>query len=161
MGVQDIVQLHTVLNKIKFLEKENNWGFSFNVDDGYYETALIFNEEKVGYRVPGPTENWESLKFPEAMICPDLLDLEHKIILEYEEETGRRLPGAKLAKKGHGKPGDPATNRDDRRNSFYVKNKFRFCRVWESQMVDEDLEWKLFHFLADCYCNRHTMKYQY
>jgi len=157
MGVKDIVPLHQVYKKLLELEKNNNWGFSFKVDEGTFETAVVFNEEINIYRRPEFHETWESIKYPESLICPDILDYEHKIILEYEEEGGKKRSGAHLATKGHGREGDIPTKRDSKRNLFYANNNFRFCRIWESQL--KSMESKLFHFLADCYCKRNTSKY--
>lgn len=158
MGIPDIVQLHSIYKKLLELENENNWGFSFKVDDGNYETAIIFNEEIKIFRRPGPGETWNDIQYPEHLVCPDISDYDHKIVLEYEEESGNRRSGAKLARKGHGHMGDLPTKRDTLRNKFYRDNHFRFCRIWESEF--KNIDSKLFHFLADCFCKRDTTKYE-
>lgn len=162
MGVKDIVPLHQIYQKLLKLEKIHNWGFSFKVDNGDYDTAIIFNEEKLGYRRPKESESWESIKFPLDMRCPDILDYEHKIIIEFEEEGGKRRSGAALATKGHGREGDIPNKRDSKRNNYYISNGFRFCRIWQSELdkVIDDEDGKLFFFLADCYCNRSTICYK-
>ncbi len=157
MGVKDLIQLDAIQQIIKKLEKENNWGYTFKIDFGTYETAIIFNEEVNVYRRPEPKENWTTIEYPESLICPDLSDYKNKILIEYEEEGRKKRSGAHLATKGHGPPGDMPTKRDSKRNLFYANNNFRFCRIWESQF--DVMEPKLFHFLADCFCNRNTMKY--
>jgi len=158
MGVVDIVILHEIYKKLLELEKEHNWGFNFKTDDGNFETAIIFNEETKSSRRPGPGETWNDIKYPETLICPDISDYDHKILFEYEEETGNRRSGAYLAKKGHGHMGDLPTKRDSSRNQHYRNSKFRFCRIWELEF--KNMDDKLFHFLADCFCNRDTTKYE-
>ena len=111
----------------------------FTNNDSGYETAIEFVGTK-SYHPPISTD-WTQKPI---IFCPDLLDYYNKIIIEYEEEIGKRLPGAKLALKGHHREGDMDTRRDIRRNLYYKDGKFRVLRIYES-----DLMWhnKLAEFL--------------
>jgi len=161
LGIKDTISLHKIYGKLQELENKNGWGFSFVVDDGTYETAIIFHQdEEHYYRKPKEKDTWKDLDELEVMICPDIVDFSNKIIIEYEEETGNRRSGAYLARKGHGHEGDLPSERDSRRNKFYSDNKFRFCRIWQSQLKSGDFVGRLFYFLQDCFWNRDTSSYQ-
>lgn len=124
-----------------------NLPYRFNTDQGNYETAIIFDSETHIPRLPLPTESFDNISYPSILKCPDLADFNHKILIEYEEETGPRKPGSKYAKKGHGHPQDYGTKRDTIRNELYHNAGFRLYRVWES-----DNTWKesLGAFLLQC-----------
>jgi len=131
--------------------KTFGWHYQFKEDSGDYETAFIINE-RGQTEIPTDLKNWENLKADGwTLQVPDISDFHSKIIIEYEEETGNRKPGAKLAKKGHGHPGDLTTPRDTKRDTNYAG--FKLCKVWESEPM-KVLEVKLHYFLADCYTNR-------
>lgn len=143
MGLIDIDSLFRISTYLKKLIKEHEFSYSFKIDIGTYETAIEFIESKPYH--PPISQNWNSKPI---IFCPDLLDWNNKIIIEYEEEVGNRQPGAKLAKKGHNREGDLDNKRDIRRNQYYKKGKFRVFRIWES-----DKKWKehLEVFLLNCY----------
>lgn len=143
MGIQDIdrlIEIQTYANSFP--------GFNFKVDVGNYETAIEFevgwklSEEYVQAYHPPKSKSWKNN--PDIK-CPDLLDFHRKKIIEYEEETGKRRTGARLAKKGHGHPGDLDNIRDSRRNSYYEMTGFKLLRIWES---DKDWMEKIDVFLS-------------
>ncbi len=120
-------------------------GFHFKADLGDFETAIEFIESpdgKIQTLHPPIAKNWYDAY---KILNPDLLDYNNKKIIEYEEETGNRRSGARLAKKGHGHPGDLANIRDSRRNSYYEKAGFKFLQIWES---DKDWMEKINQFLS-------------
>jgi hypothetical protein len=139
MGHQDIASLFVIKGEIRILCKKNNLDFSFKVDLGNYETALEF----VGVNVfhPPISKDWSTSPI---ILCPDLLDYHHRMIIEYEEEIGNRRAGAQLAKKGHNREGDFDNSRDSRRNKFYKRGGFHVLRLWES---DKNWKEKLEEFL--------------
>ncbi len=88
------------------------------------------------------------------------MDFENKIIIEYEESTGPRRSGARIARKGHGYPGDLINKRDSIRDEYYQAVGFRVCKIWENpEFKMNTWKKKLFHFLADCYCKRDVYNY--
>jgi len=146
MGHKDLAALDAIYQKAKEICNVENLQFQFTVDHGDYETAIQFKEigiNQVYHAHPPYSEDWESN--PE-IICPDIMDYAHKIIIEYEEESGNRKPGAHLAKKGHGHPGDLPTKRDTRRNRYYELGGFHFLQYWESDLKAKNWE-KLRTFL--------------
>lgn len=143
MGIQDSDRL------IELQQYTNTFpGYHFRADTGNFETAIevIHIHEGVGIGIHLPvSKDWnESKKSGNLILCPDLLDFINKRIIEYEEETGNRRKGARLAKKGHGHPGDLANIRDTRRNSYYEKAGFKLLQIWES---DQDWMKKIDQFL--------------
>ena len=147
MGIQDcdrLIELQNYANSFP--------GFHFKVDLGDYETAIEFKiivpplcktgDSQIISICPPIAKDW--IKNSE-IFCPDLLDYNNKKIIEYEEETGNRRSGARLAKKGHGHPGDLANIRDSRRNSYYENAGFKFLQIWES---DKDWMEKINQFLS-------------
>ncbi len=164
MGEVDIVVLDDIRKITKQLELENNWGFKFKIDHGSFETGIEFTE--IGYHHPPISNSWEESKAQGNEIkCPDLLDYENKIILEYEEEPEAGKKGGKLGKKGH----TEESEKDSHRDYLYRIGGFRFFKVWqseykklksdgsyiwESEEKQKKFEKKLWKFLCDCYCNR-------
>jgi len=148
MGNQDYHRLSPVYRFATEFCKIANIPFHFKVDSGNYETAIIFNEYTKSYRRPKENERWEDIKYPDVMICPDISCYDAKIVFEYEEETGNRRSGAKMAKKGHGHEGDDPTKKDSRRNEFYKSNGFKLLRIWESNKL-----WRItvVEFIISCY----------
>ena len=144
MGAQDLNRIHPIYRACIDFTKLAELPFTFKVDSGNYETAIQFKGE---YHTHPPwSEDWETN--PE-IICPDILDYDNKIIIEFEEETGPRRTGAYLARKGHGHEGDLDNKRDTKRTEFY--NDFRVLRIWESQYNHSTIwKLKLFQFLIDC-----------
>ena len=127
MGEIDIENLFRIYNVANSLIKKHGLLFSFKIDEGTYETAIEF----IGFTSfhPPISQNWSSHPL---IFCPDLLDWDNKIIIEYEEEIGKPLRGAKLAKKGHQREGDLDNKRDTKRNEFYKRGGFRLFRIYDS-----------------------------
>lgn len=142
MGERDIESLNKIYRFANDFCKLAGLPYKFEEDSGRYQTAIIFNEETKSYRKPRAEETWNDIKYPETMICPDIADYEHKILMEYEEEGQKKRPGARLATKGHGREGDHANKRDSRRNQFYIENNFQLLPIWESQLKSETA-WKI------------------
>ena len=157
MGEVDIARLHPIYRECIRLTKENNWPFVFKEDSGDYETMIEFVINPVGVRPihPPMSTDWDAMKRIESIpICPDIMDYRKKIVLEFEEESTAGKSSGKLGKKGHW----AESKRDSRRDNLYKQTKFRFCKIWESELKGP-WKLKLFHFLADCYCNRDTTDY--
>lgn len=140
MGEQDIENLHPIYRYAVDFCKLSNLPFSFKEDLGDFETAIQFKEEYFAH--PPWSEDWESN--PEIVV-PDVLVLYQDTpvaVIEFEEETGNKRPGAKLAKKGHGHQGDYDTKRDTRRNEHYSTSNIPLLRIWESNFKKTTL-WKI------------------
>ena len=153
MGNQDLERLHPVYRACVDFGKLAGLPFEFKEDSGNFETAIEFLEplgttdiEMLGHHPP-ISSDW---KGHPNIICPDILDYKNRIIIEFEEETGNRKPGARYAKKGHGHEGDYSTRRDTRRNEYYKLAGFRVFSLWESVYKNENWKKKLFAFLLDC-----------
>ena len=85
MGVIDASPLFKIKWQALFYCRKNNLPFRFKVDLGSFETAIEFWE--IGYHHPPKSANWEASRAAGNVIkCPDLLDIDHKLIIEYEEE---------------------------------------------------------------------------
>ena len=137
MGEIDIENLFEIYYEIQRIKKKHNLNFHFKIDEGKYETAIEFfydDDEKWHALHPPQAKNWDTN--PNIM-CPDLLDYENKIIIEYEEEVGNPRSGARLAKKGHNREGDLPNKRDSRRKWFYDNANFTCFQIWQS-----DENWK-------------------
>lgn len=149
MGHKDTVALHKIYDILKEYCEKYKVPYSFKVDDGDYETAIQFKEVAIDevYCVHPPySEDWESN--PEIK-CPDILDYDNKIIIEYEEEGCKKRPGASLATKGHGFEGDMPTKKDTERNRLYKLCGFHFLRFYETDLKEENWE-KLYDFILQC-----------
>lgn len=145
MGGKDIVALHKIYEKIKSYCRANDLSYHFKVDDGSFETAIEF--WALGYYHPPKSENREaSREAGNEIKCPDLLDFEHKLILEYEEEGQKKLSGDRLARKGHGPEGDMPNKRDTDRDRLYRLGGFRLLRFYETDLKEENWK-KLYDFL--------------
>lgn len=158
MGIVDIVVLHDLYREARKQEKEYNWGFEFKMDEGDYETAVEFTQDELQPQAVHPpiAMCWDDA---DPIFCPDIMDFENRIIIEYEEETGNRRTGARLAKKGHGHQGDLANKRDSRRDIFYLQGGFRVLKIWQSEYEDGSWRKKMWRFFCDCMCNRLTPKF--
>jgi len=130
MGQIDTKNLMKIYRKCVSLCKQYRWPFAFRVDHGTYETAIEFIDSKSYH--PPISANWDTKP---VIFCPDLLDYHNKIIIEYEEEVGKRLSGAKLAVKGHTREGDMDNKRDYRRNLYYERGGFNVLRIYESDIM--------------------------
>ena len=155
MGHVDYQKLNPIYGMANSISKTLSLPFCFEVDSDtiHSRTTIIFNIENGSYRKPNPTkESISDIRYPEISIVPDICDYEHKIIIEYEEETGSRKSGAHYAKKGHGHEGDLDKKRDGRRNECYEKAGFKLLRLWESTFKKSEI-WKIVvaEFLIDCW----------
>lgn len=128
MGQIDLEKLFDIYYETLSIAKKYNLPYRFKVDEGTYETAIEFTDDGKLHHPPH-SQNW---KCNPIIFCPDLLDYYHKIIIEFEEETGAPRAGAKLAKKGHHREGDIDTKRDKKRNEYYRHGKFTVFQIWES-----------------------------
>lgn len=137
MGEVDIENLHRVYRIC--VEYGKIIGiFHFKVDDGSFETALEFDENNVYH--PPKSKNWSNNP---VILCPDILDFEKKLIIEYEEESdaGKRM--GKIGKKGHWEE----SKRDNRRDLLYKKHGFKILKIWESDDIIKTKD-KIFRFLS-------------
>lgn len=147
MGIIDYPILHEIYRQCVYCCKNNNLPFIFHVDSGDYETVIAIDGNT--WHKPDVTQTWETVNGD--VYCPDIIEYSHNIIIEFEEESGPRKPGAHLAKKGHGHEGDTDTARDTRRNESYQNAGFRVFRLWESNFKNKNWKVQLFKFLIDCY----------
>lgn len=164
MGEVDVVVLDDIRKLTKKLDLENNWGFKFKIDLGTWETGIEFTA--IGYFHPPKSMSWEEVKEKgHELKCPDLLDYDNKIILEYEEEPTAGKKMGKMGKKGHTEESEKDTHRDQlyRIGGFrlfkvwqseYKKLKSNGSYEWESEKKQKDFEKKLWKFLCDCFCKR-------
>lgn len=152
MGQSDYHNLNPIYRFATEFSRLESLPFHFHIDSGHYETAIVFNTETNQYRRRNEQETWDDICYPEVMLVPDICDYDHKVIIEFEEETGNKKSGAKYAKKGHGHEGDMAGIRDERRNECYKQSGFKLLRIWESQFKKSTI-WKisLSEFLINCY----------
>lgn len=141
MGQVDIDNLFKIYYEINTIKKKHKLKFFFKIDHGSYETAIEF--VGINHFHPPISQDWSE---DPTIFCPDLLDYNKKIIIEFEEEVGEPRTGAKLAKKGHNREGDQANNRDSRRDRYYKQGGFRLLQIWKS---DKDWRLKLEKFLLE------------
>jgi len=117
--------------------------FRFEVDKGKYETAIEFTA--IGYHHPPRSNSWEELKANGNEIkCPDLLDWNNRLIIEYEEEPRPGKKSGKLGQKGHTEESQKDTHRD----KLYRISGFKILKIWESQYKDKTYLQKLIDFLT-------------
>lgn len=148
MGIKDADALHEIYEVAKLWCKKYKLPFHFEVDDGSFETAIEF--WALGYHHPPTSENWEKSREAGNVIkCPDLLDIEHKLIIEYEEEGQKHLSGARLARKGHGPEGQMPNKRDEDRDYYYRIGGFKVLKFYEADLKEGNWD-KLYDFLLDC-----------
>lgn len=154
LGEVDIENLHEIYIFANAFCKLASLPFRFKEDSGHFETAIIINE--LGHsRIPNQNDDWQSIQnYPHnpQLFVPDLIDYEYKIMMEFEEEGGKKRSGAKLATKGHGREGDITNKRDTKRNEYYLVGGFSLLRIWESQMKTPTI-WKMIviQFLLNCF----------
>jgi very-short-patch-repair endonuclease len=151
LGEIDIHNIHPIYRHAVETTKLHDMPFQFREDTGSFETLIAISESGK-YRSYHEKNNRTFIPF-----VPDIIDYKNKIIIEFEEETGNRRAGAKMARKGHGHEGDMPTKRDERRNEFYKLAGFTVLRIWESQFKNS-IAWKiaLTEFLFKCWRNQLT-----
>lgn len=143
MGIKDLVPLNNLVNVCRQLEREYNWGFVFAWDQGTYETAIIIREDgcwKSGRLISG----WNELGSDE-MFCPDIIDFNRHIIIEFEESPGKPRSGARLAKKGHDPDG--MDKRTSNRDLYYELAGFDVLKIFDFDS-DADKKKKIKAFLV-------------
>jgi len=143
MGEVDYENLHKIYREcIDFCKKEK-LPFQFKVDSGNFETAIEFTA--IGYHHPPKSKNWEESKKEGNQIkCPDLLEYEHKLIIEFEEEPKPGKKMGKLGRKGHTEESERDTNRD----MLYRIAGFKLLKIWESEYKSGEWKQKLYDFLG-------------
>lgn len=154
MGERDIERIYPVYRACTDFCKLSGLPFSFQQDSGSLDTMIEFVEkdDTVIAVYPPESKNWdESKQNGTHLYNPDICDIENKIIIEFEEETGPTRPGAKMARKGHGHQGDYDTKRDTGRNFYYSQAGFSVFRLWESTYKSENWKIQLFDFLIQCW----------
>lgn len=152
MGVKDADALHDIYDEANIWCKKYKLPFKFKVDDGSYETAIEFF-----FLGEAAAPQWEVIHPPRSqgwlsnptIFCPDIIDFDNKIIIEYEEEGQKRLSGSRLARRGHGPEGDILNEKDSRREKYYSFGKFRVLRFYEADLMAKNWE-KIHQFLLDC-----------
>lgn len=139
--------LQAINKAIKVLAEYTDHPYTFKTDDGDWETAIEF--PAIGYHHPPKSNSWEQVKENDNEIkCPDLLDFEHKKIIELEEEGQKKRTGAKLPTKGHGREGDQTNSRDSNRDRLYRIAGFKVLKIYESEYKDGTYKKKLYSFLG-------------
>lgn len=140
MGHKDLMSLFPIVQEARRISDEFDLRFSFKWDQGDYETRIDISSLGTCFIGNGklPLIGFE-------MYCPDILDYNNKIIIEYEEEA-KSNKGAKR-RKGHFE----GNNRDLKRDWAYTRAKFDLLKVWES---DKKWKEKLKQFLIITYAKR-------
>lgn len=138
MGIVD----NDILQDINTYIKSLHTPYRFKSDDGSFETAIEF--WAMGYYHPPRSQNWdESKKRGNQIKCPDLLEYNHKLIIEYEEEPKPGKNMGKMGRKGHTSESKKDTNRD----MLYRIGGFKLLKIWESEYKDGSYIKKLELFL--------------
>jgi len=152
MGHNDIMSLYPIVQYVRKLNHDQCWGYTFSWDQGTYETMIIINEEEKTVRRPNQNEHWNQITYPNRPYCPDILEYQNKIIIEYEETEGKPRSGARLAKKGHNADGlDPRTSQ---RDAMYKLANFNVFKIFDYEKPVDNKK-RLIKFLADVwYKNR-------
>jgi len=146
MGISDSTILHKICTKANKFSKDHDLPYHFKTDNGSFETAIEF--WAMGYHHPPKSKSWEESKDNGTEIkCPDLLDYEHKLIIEYEEEPKPGKRGGKLGKKGHTAESD----KDSHRDQLYRIAGFKLFKIWQSTYENENWQEKLLEFLLVSY----------
>jgi len=159
LGEIDIEKLHKIYRFATDLSMLLELPFRFKEDGGDYETAIQFKtmvpplvqegDSRVIPFHPPIQSKEEIIKIGDKVYCPDILDFENKIIIEYEEEGGRRRAGARLATKGHGREGDLPTKRDSKRDNYYSLAGFRVWKIYEYDLKKNNWKQHLARFLLN------------
>jgi len=129
MGHKDLDNLHKIYRQIQYLNKTKGWYFAFKVDDGDYETRIDIRLSDGSWsRGNGglPLIGWD-------MKCPDLIDFNRKIIIEFEEEAKPNKGDRRI--KGHFP--EVLNPRDQERDDLYAAAGFHLHKIWASDFKDE------------------------
>ena len=144
MGVVDYESLHKIYRTCVDYCKQEKFPFHFKVDSGRYETAIEF--WAMGYYHPPRSKSWEEVKKQGNEIkCPDILEYEHRILLEFEEEPQPGKKMGRLGKKGH----IAESKHDSHRDMLYRIAGFRVLKIWENELKSNKYKTKLYQFLDE------------
>lgn len=143
MGYKDADSLHKIYEYTKTISNNLQLPYNFLVDDGNFETRIDISFDGKWKRGNGkkPEPGYE-------IFCPDLIDFENKIIIEYEEESKSNIGFFHARKrKGHS---DYTNTRDTRRDTFYLVSGFKLLKIWNYELK-KDIIWtlKLFEYLRN------------
>lgn len=152
MSVPDYDQKYRIYRYATDFCNISEFQYHFTNDAGNRETAIIFDTNTGDCRKPSVLDSLTDLVDNEMYEIPDIADFRHKIVFEYEEETGPRKTGAHMAKKGHGHPGDDYGKNDAEKYENYENAGIRYCRIWESELNNGNV-WKVkvAKFLIRCW----------
>lgn len=139
MGEVDIATLNRIYRACLDFSKDQKC--KWKEDSGDYETAIIVNGKS--WRVADPKENWDNLAEGDNLFVPDIMEINYKIIIEYEEES-KPMKGPKIRKKGHWEE----SRRDSRRDYHYAAAGFLVLKIWESEYKNGTWKKKLKSFLT-------------
>jgi len=146
MGIVDCENLHEIYRVCVDYCKQEKIPFQFKVDSGNWETAIEF--WAMGYYHPPRSKSWEEVKEKGNEVkCPDILEYEHRVIIELEEEPKPGKRGGKLGKKGHAEESTRDTNRD----MLYRIAGFKVLKIWETEFKSKKYKAKLCQFLYEVY----------
>lgn len=141
MGHRDLENLFIIYEEIKRLNKKHEWKYNFKVDSGDFETRVDIDTDGEWKRGDGklPSNGFE-------IYCPDLIDFNNQVIIEYEEEA-KPNTGFFRGKLNKGHFRELLTPRDELRDWYYTQAKFAFLKMWETDF--QDGKWKaiLYQFL--------------
>ena len=139
----DLTILHNINQEIIRLSKKHGWKYNFKVDNGLYETRIDIDSD--GEWRPG-NGTLPSMGF--EMFCPDLIDFNNQVIIEYEEESGPNS-GFFKSKKDKGHNQELLNPRDERRDWYYGQAKFAVLKIWETNYLDQKWKAVLYLFLKE------------
>lgn len=150
MGIVDYGNLNKIYRVCVDYCKAEKIPFNLKADSGNYETAIEF--WAMGYYHPPRSKSWKDVKKQGNEIkCPDILDFEHKMIIELEEEPKPGKigggGGGKQGKKGHVEE----SKRDSNRDMLYRIAGFKLLKIWESEYKSNSYKEKLNKFLHEVY----------
>lgn len=146
------MRLQPIVRYCRQLEDEFGWGFVFQWDQGTFETAMIIIDEKPCRWKPGRlVSGWESIATNERMFCPDIVEFDYQMIIEFEETPGKPRSGARLAKKGHDPDG--MDKRTSNRDEYYAAAGFRVLKIYDYD-IEEIWKKKIKKFLVSCWTTK-------
>jgi hypothetical protein len=152
MSVSDYDEKYRIYRYATDFCNISEFQYQFITDGGNRDTAIIFDTDTGRSRLPNAFEQIWDLKDSEMYEIPDVADRRYMIVFEYEEETGPRRTGAKMARKGHGHQGDEHGRNDAEKYENYDRAGVRYCRIWESELHNGNV-WKvkIAKFLIRCW----------
>lgn len=126
MGIKDLDRLNKLAQYANSFEP---YHFDMDTDTKYSRNLILISQYGITIRQPiseYTAKVSKSIGF--KPFVPDLLDYNHKLIIEYNEEP---LPqrGAKIIKKGH----DEFSDHD--KDLYYKLAGFKQLKIWESDQL--------------------------